>query len=200
MTSVVCNAVTKHIFGRFTATKTSLYNLYGKCYHQQYKLPARRQLRDDLSCEDNLGVLTLLNNYFTRKAFHASTNGQWQPCSDPVEGNYTMDPEGSYWIYPLLLKNYRITIYSGDADACVPITGTLQWLWRMQEELKLPIVDPYRPWRMGNVTGGMTATFGSRNTGELRFVSVRKAGHMVPKTQPELALHLLKNFLSDKPI
>lgn len=44
-----------------------------------------------------------------------------------------MDPKASYWIYPTLQQHYRVVVYSGDADACVPITGTLYWLKLMQE-------------------------------------------------------------------
>lgn len=43
--------------------------------------------------------------------------------------------------------------------------------------------DPFRIWRMGNVTGGTTYTLNR----SLTYASVRSAGHMVPQTQPELA-------------
>ena len=50
-------------------------------------------------------------------------------CSDDVALHYIMNSNASYWIYPILLKEkLRVWVYSGDVDADVPITGTLQWL------------------------------------------------------------------------
>ena len=76
-------------------------------------------------------------------------------------------------------NHYRIFIMSGDADACVPITGTVSWLKKMQIEFRLAVTEPYRVWKAGNVTAGVTFSMG-----DLHFASVRKAGHMVPGTQP----------------
>lgn len=40
-----------------------------------------------------------------------------------------MNPEASYYAYPILMKaGVKVMVYSGDADAIVPITGTVAWI------------------------------------------------------------------------
>ena len=52
-----------------------------------------------------------------------------------------MGSNQSYWVYPYLInQDIRTWIYSGDVDADVPITGTLNWLQKFREEFKLPIL------------------------------------------------------------
>ncbi len=42
---------------------------------------------------------------------------------------YEISEEASYWIYPQLVKaGLKIVVEAGDADASVPIKGTLFWL------------------------------------------------------------------------
>jgi hypothetical protein len=44
-----------------------------------------------------------------------------------------MFPNASYWLYPILIKEkLRIWIYSGDVDANLPITGTVNWIVRLR--------------------------------------------------------------------
>lgn len=62
----------------------------------------------------------------TREAFNIPSDAAaWSMCSDI---DYTMNPEASYWIYPLLKDRYRIMIYSGDTDGAVATYGTKQWV------------------------------------------------------------------------
>jgi len=69
-------------------------------------------------------------------------------CSDWVGGNYTSNPNGSYYLYPTLINdaNLRIWIYSGDTDTSVPITGTLYWISLLKQQLGLNDIVSWRPW------------------------------------------------------
>lgn len=61
-------------------------------------------------------------------------------CSDDVANGYQMNPNASEWIYPLLIKQgLRVWVYSGDVDANVPITGTINWVTRMKENEGFPV-------------------------------------------------------------
>jgi len=58
---------------------------------------------------------------------------------------YKLQPEASYWIYPILAANgIRILHYSGDTDGAVPTIGTKRWI----DLLKTPVVTGgnWRPW------------------------------------------------------
>ena len=93
-------------------------------------------------------------------------------------------------------EGLRIWVYSGDVDADVPITGTLVWLEKLREELELPIEEPWREWWVHGLhehedqVGGMVWSI--RN---ITFVSVKGAGHMVPKDKRREAEVLIRQFV-----
>jgi serine carboxypeptidase-like clade 2 len=90
----------------------------------------------------------------------------------------------------------RVWAYSGDVDAAVPITGTLAWVSMLREELGLPVVEPWREWwvrgahKHEDQVGGMVWQLKS-----LTFVSVKGAGHFVPRDKPKEAETLINYFL-----
>eukprot|EP00197_Chlamydomonas_leiostraca_P008089 CAMPEP_0202867848 /NCGR_PEP_ID=MMETSP1391-20130828/9657_1 /ASSEMBLY_ACC=CAM_ASM_000867 /TAXON_ID=1034604 /ORGANISM="Chlamydomonas leiostraca, Strain SAG 11-49" /LENGTH=607 /DNA_ID=CAMNT_0049547925 /DNA_START=146 /DNA_END=1969 /DNA_ORIENTATION=- len=116
----------------------------------------------------------------------------------------------------------RFLVYSGDVDGIVPVVGTRRWV----SGLGLKEASAWRPWISGatgqvggwvveyDLPGPTTASSttndaGSTNDkgrvavkdavqGGLMFATVRNAGHMVPYTQPQRALHLVTHFLKGK--
>jgi hypothetical protein len=48
-------------------------------------------------------------------------------------------------LYRQLASRYRVMIYSGDTDACVPTVGTEEWT----AALDFPVLDGWRPWHAG---------------------------------------------------
>lgn len=54
-----------------------------------------------------------------------------------------LQPEGSFWIYPLLKANgYKILVYSGDTDGAVPTYGTQRWI----NDLNWKVKKDWSPW------------------------------------------------------
>ena len=45
-------------------------------------------------------------------------------------------------LYKTLATKYRVLIFSGDADACVPFTGSAEWT----SELGFPTARDWEPW------------------------------------------------------
>ena len=125
----------------FANTSTSILNIYEKCYFQnltQGKHISLSQsgktsgLGGELDCDDSLGAFEFFNDENIRIHLHVDRFGfikRWYPCSQEVEDKYVMNKNASYHLYPILMKaGYRIWVYSGDVDADVPITGTINWL------------------------------------------------------------------------
>jgi serine carboxypeptidase-like clade 2 len=81
-------------------------------------------------------------------------------------------------LYPLLLKSgLRIWIYSGDVDANVPITGTLEWIYMLQKRGLLKEKNSWRSWFIpGDMTGELQVGGMVWNLNRLTFVSIREAG------------------------
>jgi len=102
-------------------------------------------------------------------------------------------------LYKTLLSKYRITIYSGDADACVPFWGTEEWT----SELGFAVSNAWHPWN-AKATNGRTICAGYATQynapNPFQFVTIKGAGHMVPTFKPSVALTLLQRFLANTPI
>lgn len=70
----------------------------------------------------------------------------------------------------------------------MPVTGTRAWI----HGLALEVAEPWRAWTSASrQVGGWTV----RYSHGLTFATVRGAGHMVPYTQPERALHLFNSWV-----
>ena len=54
------------------------------------------------------------------------------------------------------LRRYRIVIYNGDVDACVPYNGNEDWTVAMADKLGMAEIkgESWRPWQVGNVPAG----------------------------------------------
>merc|ERR1712166_479478 len=68
-----------------------------------------------------------LNRADVRKALNIPTTiPAYEECSSTMK--YTLQKEGSYWIYPILKEKIRILFYSGDTDGAVPTFESKQWI------------------------------------------------------------------------
>ncbi|PIN08241.1 Serine carboxypeptidases (lysosomal cathepsin A) [Handroanthus impetiginosus] len=117
---------------------------------------------------------------------------KWETCSDFVYENWKDFPSSVLDIYRELLRlGLRIWIFSGNADAVVPVTSTRYSI----DALKLPTVSPWRAWYDDGQVGGWMQEYEG-----LTFVTVRGAGHEVPLHRPKQALTLIKSYLSGTPM
>ena len=93
-----------------------------------------------MDCQDSVG----LHYFFNIPGIHVHMHVDpliWEQCSDFVAKSYVSFENASIWIYPILMKQgIRTWVYSGDVDADVPITGTLDWLELFRQEQGLPII------------------------------------------------------------
>ncbi|KAJ4899060.1 Serine carboxypeptidase-like 29 [Raphanus sativus] len=113
---------------------------------------------------------------------------KWHTCSDVVGDNWKDSPSSVLNIYhELIAAGLRIWVFSGDADAVVPVTSTRYSI----DALKLRPVSPYGPWYIDGQVGGWTQEYDGLN-----FVTMRGAGHEVPLHRPKEALALFKAFIS----
>ena len=104
-------------------------------------------------------------------------------------------------LYAQLIPQYRVLIYSGNVDACVPTWGSEQWT----RELGYEVETEWHPWTSDsaspgssrNVQGGYAVTY---KTNAFTFATVKGAGHEVPRYKPEFALTMIKRFLAGKPL
>ena len=116
---------------------------------------------------------------------YASTQGDLQP------------------LYRELARKYRLVIFSGDVDMCVPFTFSSSWT----EALNFTVADDWHAWTSAalkddtaEVVAGYAIRYETAAAGDdthpFFFVTVKGAGHMVPQYEPVFALTLLENFLA----
>lgn len=99
-------------------------------------------------------------------------------------------------LYKRLAQKYRLLIYSGDTDACVPYWGTEEWT----RELGFPVKKDWHPWhaqhlsRAGLQRAGYAIEYDTPTN--FKFVTIQGAGHLVPMYKPHFALRMITNFLN----
>ena len=91
-----------------------------------------------------------------------------------------------------LSQNLSILIYSGDADFILNHMGSINWI---TEGLNNSVTKPWTMWRGSD---GQVAGYYEEYDG-LTFLTVKGAGHFVPKDRPRHALDMLASFLSGTP-
>lgn len=151
---------------------------------------------NDYGCGRGRAAATWLGRDDVQKALHvkADTPGMkynWGPFN--VSGD--LRP-----LYKQLASKYRMLIYSGDTDACVPYWGTEEWT----RELGFPVKKDWHPWLSPLEEGGVPQRAGyvvdydSPGETHFKFATVQGAGHMVPTYKPGFALTLIEKFLKDE--
>merc|ERR1712031_36861 len=100
-------------------------------------------------------------------------------------------------LYAKLIQKYRMLIYSGDVDGCVPYWGSEEWV----RNLGFPINKDWRPWQSPLTWGQPAQRAGyaiDYAVNDFKYVTVQGAGHMVPQHKPGFALTLFKNFINNE--
>ncbi|KAK4480188.1 hypothetical protein RD792_013250 [Penstemon davidsonii] len=177
-------AVRKRMFGRAWPFRAPV---------QDGIIPSWPQLMREISvpCLNDVVATEWLNNDAVRKAINANPeSGKWSLCADI---RYSHDAGSMISYHKNLTANgYRVLIYSGDHDMCVPFTGTQAWI----QSLGFKIVDEWRPW----VSNGQTAGFLEKYAGDFTFLTIKGAGHTVPEYKPRESLHFFGRWLQGQKI
>eukprot|EP01059_Diplonema_ambulator_P034127 TRINITY_DN7488_c1_g1_i1.p1 TRINITY_DN7488_c1_g1~~TRINITY_DN7488_c1_g1_i1.p1 ORF type:complete len:487 (+),score=156.64 TRINITY_DN7488_c1_g1_i1:38-1498(+) len=142
-----------------------------------------------------------------KKFFERSDVQQAMHLGKPEQSRfeYTQSGPASVTLYPKLVKNMRVLIYNGDADACVPYLGNEEWTTDLADTGALTEIAPWHPWyyKVGEVlatpTGYATSYNVTNATYDFTFITIRLAGHMVPTFQPGPAYSFFSRFLDRIP-
>jgi serine carboxypeptidase-like clade 1 len=131
-------------------------------------------------------------------------DSRWRSCGMHGVRYSTRDAAGSSITptllprYPALAEAFRILIFSGDADACVPYTGSEEWTARLAADNGWALTAPWSPWLVDGQVAGYATAWGSPRG--FAWATVLGAGHMVPETRPAPALALFHRFLGGGPL
>ena len=139
-----------------------------------------------------------------------ATGWSWSECASAPFFNYTKTTKSHTALYQQhLVPEMRVTIFSGDVDACVPYLGTMRWVDDVVQNKdgvgdRSPWPEIGAGWSAWNADSNVAGYFSSWNvTGSdhtFTFATVKDAGHMVPETQPRAAASLFYRFIHDLPM
>ncbi|KAM9860787.1 lysosomal protective protein [Aulostomus maculatus] len=141
-------------------------------------------------CINSTAQANWLNRGDVRKALHIpDILPAWDICSDNVSDHYTI-------LYPTMKDTYlkllslglRALVYNGDTDMACNFLGD-QWF---VEDLGLEPTTKYQTWIHDDQVAGFYQQFGN-----ITFLTVKGAGHMVPQWAPGPALHLFQSFITN---
>lgn len=196
---------------RLTCLPASLYcwsNLYGPLQDSGLNLyDVRRKCdreKDGSLCYKQMGwIETYMNNPSVRKAWGAEESVKFASCNMNVNQQFLFQGDGmrnTAAVLPeLLADGVRVLIYNGVTDAMVNWYGSRAWV----EKLDSVYGDEYRKESTADWTGADGKKAGTvrkagKGFGNISFVSVDRAGHMVPYDVPENSLAMWEKWLANE--
>ncbi|XP_026175825.1 lysosomal protective protein [Mastacembelus armatus] len=141
-------------------------------------------------CLNSTAQINWLNRGDVRKALHIpDTLPSWDICSDDVGDQYTSLYQTVKDVYLKLLSvGLRVLVYNGDTDMACNFLGD-QWF---VEDLGLKETTEYQSWLHEDQIAGFYQQFGN-----ITFLTVKGAGHMVPQWAPGPAFHMFQSFITN---
>ncbi|GJY73407.1 putative serine carboxypeptidase-like protein 23 [Tanacetum coccineum] len=137
-------------------------------------------------------VMEYLNLPQVQEALHANRTKlpyAWSPCYS-AQHRWHDTPLNMFPIYMRLIEhNLSILLYSGEADACVPAIGTRRALAAMGLRIVLP-------WKLWSAYGTYKVAGYRVVYDGLTYVTVRKAGHEVSRSHPDILVIMLNRLLA----
>jgi serine carboxypeptidase-like clade 2 len=86
--------------------------------------------------------------------------------------------------------DWKVLVFSGDADSAVPFIGTQRWI----SCLKRPVKKDWSNWQHDGQTAGSVIEYDG-----ITFLTIKGAGHMVPWYAPPQAYAFFERWIYNKP-
>jgi len=194
-----------------------VYNVYGECISsyatsdamegsKTLKAPHSSSLRlgsgGPDACIDSRAASGYANQPSVWQAIHVKDPGfTWGVCTTAKGWSYMRSrPNLPRDTYPALIQNYRVVIYNGDWDACVPYTDNQGWT----EGMGYSVNRSWHAWLYTGESGttGQVAGYATRYNTQSKpgagfeFITIRGGRHEVPETAPAQALEMLNRILN----
>ncbi|CAJ0955551.1 unnamed protein product, partial [Mesorhabditis belari] len=196
-----CGLFMEEAVGRQWESGINPYNMYADCQHsgtKRFKVDYRRRFGKEPNvldagtpCLDDSVTEKYMNRRDVRTALGIpGLLPNWSTCSDVISVVYeeqysTVAPQ----IKNALTAGLKVMLYHGDIDmVCNFFQGQ-----RFTTNLNLTQVSAKRSYHVNGQVGGFVTDWG-----QLKFLTVKGAGHMVPTDKPAVASYILNAFINDK--
>ncbi|KAG6329897.1 hypothetical protein ID866_9191 [Astraeus odoratus] len=201
---LVCSPATSYchtvFFGAMVATGLNPYDARLLCD------PKKR----GQSCYRELSwIETYMNKPDVKAALGVAPHRVYKTCNVDVYKAFMLQGDSAHntpALLPELVNNgVRLLVYAGNTDMTCNYMGEERWLEILQTKFLDEFLDaPTEIWTTvhSRKVAGTVRSAGSNGSraGNVTFVTVYNAGHMVPHDQPEAALDLITRWIFDVPL
>jgi len=188
------------IFASLTQLGLNPYDVRRKC----------DQTKDGPLCYKQMTWIdNWMNQPKNKAALGADPERTFASCNMDVNREFTMQGDGMHnsgKLLPELVNDgVRLLVYAGNADMMCNFIGNERWV----EELDTKFHSEFAktkpvPWVTtisGKIAGEVRSAGNSGfSAGNVTFVEIYEAGHMVPYDQPEAALDLFTRWIKNTPL
>ncbi|KAF7373347.1 Carboxypeptidase [Mycena sanguinolenta] len=192
-----CNS---QLMGPLMQTGLNPYDVRRKC---------DRSTDGDLCYKEMSYIDTWMNDPKVKVALGVDPTRTFTSCNMEVNQAFLFQGDGAHNSAKLLTElvngGVRLLIYAGNADMMCNYMGNERWLEVLESafQREYVVAEPI-PWittNSGKFAGTVRSAGGGGFTaGNITFVTVFEAGHMVPFDQPEAALDLFSRWISNMPL
>lgn len=192
-----CNS---QLFGPLMQTGRNPYDVRRKC----------DRAKDGDLCYKQMGwIETWMNEPKNKVALGVSPDKTFASCNMEVNQAFTMNGDGmhnSALLLPDLINDgIRLLVYAGNADLMCNYIGNERWVELLETKFNKEFSEtksvPWSTLDSGRIAGEVRSAGGGGFTaGNITYVNVHEAGHMVPFDQPEAALDLITRWITDVPL
>jgi cathepsin A (carboxypeptidase C) len=179
--SIYCNNA---LIGPVQKTGVNLYDI-------------RRPCKGSLCYEELDWISAYLNKKNVMEALGAEVD-RYESCNMDINRNFLF--QGHDWMMPYhrvvpdLLTQIPVLVYAGSVDFICNWLGNQAWVealeWPGKKAYNKAPVKHYKTHDEGKVVGNI------KSSGNLTFVEIDAAGHMVPYDQPEASLDMVNRWIS----
>jgi len=149
-----------------------------------------------------------LNEPSHKAELGANPSRKFESCNMAINQAFQMQGDSmhdsSALLPDLINDGVRLLVYAGNADMMCNYIGNERWVEALEHKFhKEFVAAETKPWitiESGRQAGTVRSAGGGYGAGNVTFVTVFEAGHMVPYDQPEAALDLFTRWILDVPL
>jgi len=185
--------------GLYTDAQQSGLNLYDvrrKC--------DRAEDKDGPLCYRGLQDMErYMNMPSTKKAYGVPASLEFKSCNMEINQGFMMQGDSTHnsaEVLPQLIADgVRVLVYAGEADFMCNAIGNERWLMKLEQPYHAELEKTKATkWIAGDKSEAGYVRAAGKGFGNVAYVRVANAGHMVPLDVPGPALEMVEAWLSNK--
>ncbi|KAJ7134876.1 peptidase S10 serine carboxypeptidase [Mycena epipterygia] len=198
-TQVACAPANLYCWGLWGVAQEAKRNVY------DVRMPCDTQIDGPLCYPELPWIDEFMNRPEVKRELGADPRApDFVTCNNPTNFAFLLQGEGvkdsKSLLTELVDNGIRLLIYAGNADMMCNYMGESRWIAELPSQHKDAFEKaPFLPWTVSDRQAGVVRSAGE-GAGNVTYLTVFEAGHMVPHDQPEAALDMLTKWIHNIPL